>query len=52
MAYYGGDPLGLNWMPMLALYSSLGNKSNTHEQNCHIGSQLQTLDGKDRLGLG
>ena len=49
MAYYGGDPLGLNWMPMLALYSSLGNKSNTHAQNCQIGSQLQKLDGKDRI---
>lgn len=49
MAYYGGDPLGLNWMSMLALYSSLGNKSNTHSQNCQIGTQLQKLDGKDRI---
>lgn len=49
MAYYGGDPLGLNWFPMLALYSSLGNKSNTHSQNCQIGTQLQKLDGKDRI---
>ncbi|CAM9529193.1 unnamed protein product [Pylaiella littoralis] len=48
MSYYG-DPLGLNWMPMLALYSSLGNKSNTHEQKCQIGTQLQKLDGKDRI---
>lgn len=48
MAYYGGDPLGLNWLPMLALYSNLGKKDSTYEQKCHIGSQLQKLDGNDR----
>lgn len=48
MAYYG-DPLGINWLPMLALYSSIGNKSNTHEQKCNIGTQLQKLDGKDMM---
>ena len=48
MAYYG-DPLGLNWFPMLALYSSLGKSSNSYEEKCQIGSQLQKLDGKDRL---
>lgn len=48
MAYYG-DPLGLNWFPMLALYSSLGKSSNSYEEKCQIGSQLQKLDGKDRV---
>ena len=49
MAYYGGDPLGINWFPMLALYSSLGKSSNSYEEKCKIGTQLQKLDGKDRL---
>lgn len=48
MAYYG-DPLGLNWMPMLALYASIGKSSNTYDEKCKIGSQLQKLGGKDIL---
>lgn len=48
-SYYNGTPMGMNWMHMLALYSSMGKKSTTHEEKCEIGTQLQRLDGKDRM---
>lgn len=43
---YQGDPLGLQWLPMLALYSNIGNKANSHEKIFDLGTELQELDGK------
>lgn len=41
-----GDILGLQWFPMQALYSSIGNKNNSHETICELGKELQSLAGK------
>lgn len=34
---------------MLALYSDVGNKSNSHAKKCELGEELKKLDGKHEL---
>jgi hypothetical protein len=41
--------LGLNWLPMLALYSKLGNKEYKNHESVDIGKQLKKLDGNENI---
>ena len=43
------DPLGLNWLPMLVLYSNIGKKANSATITDELGKELKNLYGKHEL---
>ena len=43
------DILGLNWLPMLALYSKIGNKECNSQERGEIGTELRKLNGNEGI---
>lgn len=41
--------LGLNWLPMLALYSKIGTKEFNTQERGEIGTELRKLNGNEEM---